>query len=31
MHPGLIISDRDGTVVDSESGANTAWLDATAE
>ena len=31
VHPGLIIQDRDDTVVDSAPSANTAWVEAAVE
>jgi beta-phosphoglucomutase-like phosphatase (HAD superfamily) len=31
MHSGLIVSDCDGTLVDSKLGANTVWLEVAAE
>jgi len=31
MHPGLVVSDCDGTLVDSKPGANTVWVEVAAE
>jgi beta-phosphoglucomutase-like phosphatase (HAD superfamily) len=31
MHPGLIIFDCDGALVDNKAGANTVWMEVTAE